>query len=159
MKKFSLPALALTALFLTTACERTPVAPEQPTTEPAQQDASVSAQQDASVSSIPCQYPDNCVLQARYARAYLRVSPSLPYGLTSYAQKRDIINRTSNPRVGSVAICNQGNSIGHVAVVTRVRGSGSGAIVTLHEANYGSVRCRNDRSGTAAQLRITGYFY
>jgi hypothetical protein len=167
MKKFFLAAL--TALFLITACEKTSVVPEQPTVESAQEDVSLesvqpgvseeSVQQAVSVSSIPCRYPSNCVDQARYARAHLRVTPVLPNGLFTYEDKRRIINRTIDPRIGSVAICNQGTPAGHVAVVIGRSGSGSSAIIRLHEANYLGVRCRNDRSGTAAQLRIVGYFY
>lgn len=148
MKKLFLSAL--TGLLLTTACEQTPVAPKQPTAE--------SVQQDASVSNIPCTYPGNCVSQARVARNHLGL-PSFPGGLYDWPSKRAIINRTYNPRIGSVAVCNERNGVGHVAVVIRVRGSGANAIVTLYEANYGIEDCRNDRSGTATQLRIVGYRY
>ncbi|TGE21378.1 hypothetical protein E5K00_13900 [Hymenobacter aquaticus] len=155
MKKIILPALAA-LLLLTTACEQEKVAPTQAP------EASATAQ-DASVSTIPCYYPDNCVLQARAARTYLGVTPALPYGLTYWTGKQAIIN-TQRPRIGSVAICAennyyQGQRVGHVALVIGITGTGSSAIIRLHEANYGGQYCRKDRSGTAAQLKIAGYFY
>jgi surface antigen len=88
----------------------------------------------------------NCVLFARCKKS------SLPFGLTTYAQKKAIIN-TQNAVVGAVAIVNVGNTTGHVAYVRAV----SGTTITLREANWAG-QYISERSGTKAELSIVGYF-
>jgi hypothetical protein len=88
----------------------------------------------------------NCVLFAR-----CKVS-SLPFGLTTYAQKKAIINATT-ATAGSVAIINVGNTTGHVAYVKSV----SGTTIYLRESNWCGLKV-TDRSGTKASLSIVGFF-
>ncbi|MEY4905885.1 MAG: hypothetical protein RLZZ292_3700 [Bacteroidota bacterium] len=88
----------------------------------------------------------NCVLFARCK------VPSLPFGLTTYAQKKAIIN-TTIATAGSVAIINVGNTTGHVAYVKSV----SGITIYLRESNWCGTKV-TDRSGTATLLKIVGYF-
>jgi hypothetical protein len=88
----------------------------------------------------------NCVLYARSR------CPSLPTGLNTLQDKKNIINSTS-PSVGSVAIINSGYTAGHVAYVTGV----SGSTITIEEANWGGARITR-RKGTASELNILGYY-
>ena len=88
----------------------------------------------------------NCVLYARSR------CPSLPTGLNTLQDKKNIINSTS-PSVGSVAIIDSGYAAGHVAYVTEV----SGSTITIEEANWGGARITR-RKGTAAELNILGYY-
>ncbi len=93
----------------------------------------------------------NCVLWARSQ------APSLPTGLTYYSGKLAIINHRF-ARVGSVAIHNTGNSIGHVSVVRNVAVNHDGSLnVTIQEANYTSCQI-TWRTGTPEALKIQGYF-
>ncbi|AKT40641.1 CHAP domain-containing protein [Chondromyces crocatus] len=97
-------------------------------------------------SSATCNQCSNCVLYARCRQ------PKLPFGLTTYAQKRAIIN-TQTAKAGYVAIINSGSSYGHVAYVTKVNGS----TITIAEGNWPNGKC-GTRSGTKAGLKIVGYF-
>lgn len=92
-----------------------------------------------------CNQCNNCVSYARCRQ------PRLPTGLTSYADKRAKINR-STAKAGCVAVINTGSYYGHVAYVTKV----SGGKVHIAEGNWPSGRC-GSRSGTKAALNITGY--
>lgn len=92
-----------------------------------------------------CNQCDNCVYYARCRQ------PRLPTGLTSYADKRAKINR-STAKAGCVAVINTGSYYGHVAYVTKV----SGSKVYIAEGNWPSGHC-GTRSGTKAALKITGY--
>jgi hypothetical protein len=90
----------------------------------------------------------NCV---KYARC--KVS-SLPYGLTTYQNKKDIVN-TQTASVGSVAVINVGNSTGHVAYVQSV----SSSDVTIRETNWcrGATKATT-RTGTKTALKIVGFY-
>jgi hypothetical protein len=101
---------------------------------------------DQSCSDVDC---SNCVKHARCLQS------ALPYGLYTCADKENIIN-ASEPNVGSVAVMNVGPDC-HVGYVSDVQGSGPDAIITLDEANYHAGMC-GTRSGTAADLKIVGYF-
>ena len=92
-----------------------------------------------------CNQCTNCVKFARCKQ------PALPYGLTYWRDKLRIIN-TQRPRAGCVAVIKTGSAYGHVAYVRRV----SGSTVYIDEGNWGR-RC-NSRSGTAAALKIQGYW-
>jgi len=92
-----------------------------------------------------CNQCSNCVLYARCRQ------PRLPYGLTTFAQKRARIN-SGTPRVGCVAVIRSGSSYGHVAYVKSVRGGTIG----IDEGNWPSGRC-GSRSGTESSLSIVGY--
>lgn len=92
----------------------------------------------------------NCVKHARCLK------PSLPTGLFSCDNKKEIIN-ASTPTVGSVAIMDVG-SYCHVGYVWKIEGSGSSAIIWLDEGNYTAGTCTTTRHGTAAALEIVGYF-
>ena len=58
---------------------------------------------------------------------------------------------SSTARAGCVAVIKTGSVNGHVAYVTRV----SGNKIFIDEGNWGGC---NSRSGTAAQLKIQGYW-
>lgn len=92
-----------------------------------------------------CNQCTNCV---KYARCR---QPKLPYGLTYWSEKLRIIN-SRTPRAGCVAVIKTGSAYGHVAYVRRV----SGSTVYIDEGNWGR-KC-NSRSGTAAALKIQGYW-
>ncbi len=87
----------------------------------------------------------NCV---KFARRYV---PSLPFGLWTLTDKKKIINSYA-PTVGDVAIMSVG-LFGHVGVVQEI----SGEIITIKEANYKTGQI-TERSGTASELKIVGYF-
>lgn len=91
-------------------------------------------------------YGNNCVL---YVQSKI---PNVPYGLTSFSNKKNIIN-SYTPAAGSVAIIDSGNSYGHVAIVTNV----SNGWITIRETNWG-FNGVNERSGYASSLKIVGYF-
>src|SRR6185295_11852180 len=95
----------------------------------------------------------NCVL---YARCLV---PRLPYGLITYADKKNIINSYS-ASVGAVAVMNIAPPYGHVGKVTKVVKNSSGVVtsITLDEANYSSCRISTTRSGSPSTLKVTGYF-
>lgn len=92
-----------------------------------------------------CNQCSNCV---DYARCRM---PSLPHGLTSYADKRARIN-SQTARGGCVAVINTGSYYGHVAYVRSV----SGSRIYIDEGNWPSGRC-GQRSGTRAALNIAGF--
>jgi len=92
----------------------------------------------------------NCVKHARCLKT------SLPYGLDTCAGKKAIIN-TQTPAVGSVAVMNVGAWC-HVGYVSKITGSGASADIWLDEANYTAGACTTTRHGTAAALKILGYF-
>jgi hypothetical protein len=88
----------------------------------------------------------NCVLFARCK------VPSLPFGLSTYAAKKAIVNSTTASS-GAVAIINVGNTVGHVAYVKSV----SGTTIYIREANWCSGQV-SDRSGTKTGLNIVGFY-
>ena len=89
----------------------------------------------------------NCVLYAR------TLVPSLPRGLFTLQNKKDIINSNS-PSQGAVAVIDSGYEAGHVAVVTSVNRDGT---ITIQESNW--KRCRiGSRTGSPQRLSILGYF-
>lgn len=99
----------------------------------------------------------NCVLGARAVFG----ANTVPWGLTSYQDKVNIINsKTAMP--GEMAVINTGNNIGHVAVVTGVNQDGT---VNIFETNYGGGGDATKKSskvgtrtGTPQQLGIVGYY-
>lgn len=101
----------------------------------------------------PNSLPGNCVL---YARSLV---PQLPYNLTTYNQKKAIINHRF-PRVGSVAIMPvSGSSYGHVAVVDNVAiRSDGGFLLTLKESNWTSCQITTAYNVTPESRSIEGYF-
>ncbi len=101
---------------------------------------------ESSQEILACSQCDNCVLYARCRQ------PSLPFGLTSYADKVAIIN-TQTAAAGEVAIIKTSSSYGHVAYVTSV----SGSTIHIAEGNWPNGSC-GTRSGTKAGLNITGFF-
>lgn len=96
----------------------------------------------------------NCVL---YARSQVS---SLPYGLTTYASKLNIINHRF-PRVGSVAVMpapGDNAPYGHVAVVRNVAINPNGTLaLTIQESNWGSCAIAT-RLVTPEARNIQGYF-
>jgi hypothetical protein len=89
----------------------------------------------------------NCVL---YTRCKI---PSLPYGLTTYAQKVAIIN-TQTAGAGRAAIIKvNGSQYGHIAWVKSV----SGSQITIRETNWCGAYV-NERTGTKSGLKITGFY-
>jgi hypothetical protein len=96
----------------------------------------------------------NCVL---YARSQVS---SLPYGLTTYASKLNIINHRF-PRVGSVAVMpapGDNAPYGHVAVVRNVAINPNGTLsLTIQESNWGGCNIYT-RLVTPEARSIQGYF-
>ena len=96
----------------------------------------------------------NCVL---YARSQVS---SLPYGLTTYASKLNIINHRF-PRVGSVAVMpapGDNAPYGHVAVVRNVAINPNGTLsLTIQESNWGGCNIYT-RLVTPEARNIQGYF-
>jgi hypothetical protein len=89
----------------------------------------------------------NCVF---YVRCKL---PTLPYGLTTYAQKVAIIN-TQTAVAGRAAIIKvNGSQYGHLAWVKSV----SGTKITIRETNWCGAYV-NERTGTKSGLSITGFY-
>jgi hypothetical protein len=94
-----------------------------------------------------------------YARSRM---PSLPYGLYTLNDKRNIIN-ASSCKAGSVAIIDVGNSIGHVAYVESCDSSGSSQSIVITETNWkaGYKTRRTAKtskiSNAQSELRIIGY--
>ena len=88
----------------------------------------------------------NCVLWARTK------SPTLPFGLWTFEQKKAVIN-TTTPAIGAVAIIQTQQKWGHVAIVTKI----GKRHITIQEANF--VMCQiTERHGPPASLRIAGYY-
>jgi hypothetical protein len=96
----------------------------------------------------------NCVL---YARSQVS---SLPYGLTTYTSKLNIINHRF-PRVGSVAVMpapGDNAPYGHVAVVRNVAINPNGTLaLTIQESNWGGCNIYT-RLVTPEARSIQGYF-
>lgn len=96
----------------------------------------------------------NCVLYAR------QEVPSLPYGLTYYQDKINIINHRF-PRVGSVAVMPAPGSnaqYGHVAVVRNVAVNSDGSLnLTIQESNWAGCYI-STRTVTPDSANIQGYF-
>ena len=88
----------------------------------------------------------NCVLFARSRQ------PRLPYGLTYWSSKVNVIN-TQTPRAGCVAMIYTGSSYGHVAYVRSVTSTS----VSLAEANWVHGACTS-RTVARSYSRIRGYF-
>lgn len=109
-------------------------------------DLELSTDESSLVAPAVCNQCDNCVYYARCRQ------PALPYGLTSYQDKLNIINNQT-AKVGSVAIIKTSSIYGHVAYVTNV----SGAQITIAEGNWPSGNC-GSRTGTKAGLNIQGFF-
>jgi hypothetical protein len=103
----------------------------------------ISSEPAFSQNSIAC----NCVLYAR------TLVPSLPHGLFTLQDKKNIINSNS-PSQGSVAIIDSGHKWGHVAVVTSVNPDGT---ITIQESNWGKCRI-GSRTDSPQRLNILGYF-
>lgn len=107
---------------------------------------SIATDYDGKVGST---YQTNCVLFTR------RLVPSLPYGLTYFQNKKNIINSQKAVK-GAVAIVKTGNIYGHVAYVDKVNGS----TITTIDANW-SYQGRKRivrRTGSASSLGIVGYY-
>ncbi len=102
----------------------------------------------------PNTVPGNCVLYAR------QEVPSLPYGLTYYQDKLNIINHRF-PRVGSVAVMpapGSNSAYGHVAVVRNVVVNGNGSLnITIQETNWAGCYV-STRTVTPESANIQGYF-
>lgn len=108
-----------------------------------------------SVSTVMAQTEEqkcNCVL---YARSQVS---KLPTGLTDWSGKLSVINHLF-PRVGSVAVIDVGNDVGHVAVVENVSvNSADGSLkVSIIESNFRNCQITR-RSGSMDYLRIRGFF-
>lgn len=91
-------------------------------------------------------YKYNCVLWVRQ-----RV-PSLPFGLWTLSDKKKIIN-TSKRKKGHVAIIDNGQITGHVALVIK-KGLSH---ITILEANWVAGQI-TERHGKPKDLKILGYF-
>ena len=94
-------------------------------------------------------YQTNCVKFTR------RLVPSLPYNLTYFQNKKNIINSQKAVK-GAVAIVRTGNTYGHVAYVDKINGS----TITTVDANW-SYQGRKRivrRTGSASSLGIVGYY-
>lgn len=87
----------------------------------------------------------NCV---DYARSIVK---SLPYGLWTLRNKKNIIN-SHKAEEGVVVIMDAG-FWGHVGVVTKK----DGRFITIQEANWRSCTM-TERTGTESELKIVGYF-
>ncbi len=106
----------------------------------------VASDYDGKVSTA---YQTNCVKFTRH------LVPSLPYGLTYFQNKKNIIN-SNKPISGAVAIVKTSNVYGHVAYVEKVIGS---TITTIDANWYYRGRSRIvRRTGSASSLRIVGYY-
>lgn len=96
----------------------------------------------------------NCVLYAR------QEVPTLPYGLTYYSSKLNIINHRF-PRVGSVAVMpvsGANSAYGHVAVVRNVAVNANGSLkVTIQESNFEGCYI-SSRTINPESINIQGYF-
>ncbi|EYF07505.1 CHAP domain-containing protein [Chondromyces apiculatus] len=108
-------------------------------------DQELSAEESSLVAPA-CNQCDNCVYYARCRQ------PALPYGLTSFQDKMNIVN-TQTAKAGYVAIIQTSSSYGHVAYVTKVEGSK----IFIAEGNWPNGQC-GTRSGTKAALNIKGFF-
>lgn len=97
-------------------------------------------------SAAACNQCSNCV---QYARC---MQPALPFGLSTYKNKKDIVNRYT-PSIGCVAIINTGDTTGHVAYVWKVAGS----TVTIKEGNWPWGKC-GERTNSPDTLGIVGYY-
>ena len=96
-------------------------------------------------SSLAC----NCVLYARSRQ------PKLPFGLTTYQQKKGIIT-TKTPKVGAVAVMPGNDSrYGHVAYVAAVNADGT---ITLDEANWTLCKITTSTKVKPSARSIDGYF-
>ena len=101
-------------------------------------------------------YTDNTNNCVKWARKQV---PSLPSGLTTYQQKKQLCNvsGSSKPHVGDIAVMpafSAANAAyGHVAVVTKVNGDK----ITIRESNYRKGWI-TQATGTKAQLKIYGYW-
>lgn len=143
MRRFlSLVAVSLVTIASAVGCAvDAPTEAEEATPPDAEDEASSSVESEL----YGCNQCSNCVEYARCRQ------PRLPFGLTSYAQKRAQIN-TQNARRGCVAVINTGSYYGHVAYVREV----SGGRIYIDEGNWPSGRC-GQRSGTKGALNIAGF--
>ena len=91
----------------------------------------------------------NCVFFTR------KLVPNLPYGLTTFQNKKNIINSQMAEK-GAVAIVQTENIYGHVSYVEKVQGS----LITTIDANWkyqGRIHIVR-RTGTKEQLHIVGFY-
>lgn len=89
----------------------------------------------------------NCVAFARYK------VPTLPGGLLSLEQKKNIIN-SYTPTVGAIAITQGNSEYGHVAYVEAVNGNN----ITTLNGGYGDGSRIYRIIGTASEQKILGYW-
>jgi hypothetical protein len=100
-----------------------------------------------------------CVI---YARSRV---PSLPFGLTTWASKKKIIN-SQNCIAGSVAIIDTTayDAVGHVAVVEGCNSTKTTGAIRITETNFSRGRKTERRTSTntianaAKELKIIGYY-
>lgn len=88
----------------------------------------------------------NCVLWAREKK------PNLPFGLWLIGDKIKIIN-SRLPQIGAVAVMNCGLPWGHLGIVKDFKNG----MIVINEANF-KIGKITERAGTAADLKILGYF-
>lgn len=98
--------------------------------------------------SLPVGIKSNCVAFARYK------VPSLPYGLETMQDKKNIIN-SYTPKVGAIAITTGNSAYGHVAYVEAVNGD---QITTLN-GGWEDKSHIGRYTATAAAQGIVGYWY
>lgn len=90
----------------------------------------------------------NCVLYARSRQ------PKLPYGLTSYQDKKNEID-VYKPQVGAVAVMPGGDArYGHVSYVAKVNADGT---IVLDEANWKPCQITTNVKVTPSSRGIVGY--
>lgn len=102
--------------------------------------------------------PGNCVLYARCRTAHDGSGGSLPYGLTTWAEKRARINSAAGHH-GCVAMIPTGSQYGHAAYVEDTSTGGDGVRqYRLSEASWTYGNSCDNRSGTKAGLNIAGFW-
>jgi hypothetical protein len=118
--------------------------------DPGADDGTTLGQQQDELTNS-CTNSTNCSNCVYYARCR---QPGLPYGLNTYQDKLNIINRYI-PWPGCVAVIGTGTNIGHVAFVEYY--NSYNGMVYISEGNWPAGQC-GSRSGTASQLNIAGYW-
>lgn len=103
-------------------------------------------------------YNNNCVGYARCRTQNDNVAGTLPYGLTSYEQKKAACNSAGGRR-GCVAVIPTGSYYGHVAYVedSWIDANGNRRY-RLSEADWESAGYCSNRSGTKGGLNINCFW-
>ena len=101
--------------------------------------------------------PQNCVIYARCRTNNDNVAGSLPYGLTTWSDKKARVNSSSGHH-GCVAMINTGSAYGHAAYVEDSWLSSGARLYRLSEASWTYSYSCDNRSGTKGGLNIYGFW-